>query len=66
MARKMIDCGQYPSEINCTLKISGTEEEVLKAAREHAVSSHGHQDSPELVAMLRQGLVDEPVMAGRP
>ncbi|MBV8601032.1 MAG: DUF1059 domain-containing protein, partial [Candidatus Eremiobacteraeota bacterium] len=53
MARKMIDCGQFPSEMNCTLKISGTEEEVIKAAREHAVSTHGHKDSPELVTMLR-------------
>jgi len=62
MARKMIDCGQFPSEINCTLKISGNEEEVLKAAREHAVSSHGHDDGPELVTMLRGAIVDEPVM----
>ena len=63
MARKMIDCGQFPSEMNCTLKISGTEEEVIKAAREHAVSTHGHKDSPELVTMLRGALVEEPAVA---
>ncbi|HXF33627.1 MAG TPA: DUF1059 domain-containing protein [Candidatus Acidoferrales bacterium] len=63
MARKMIDCGMFPSETNCTLKISGTEEEVLKAATEHAVSSHGHEATPEFVAQLRGALVDEPVGA---
>ena len=65
MARKMIDCGQFPSETNCTLKISGTEAEVIKAAREHAVSSHGHKDSPELVEALRGALQDEPALATR-
>ena len=65
MARKMIDCGQFPSETQCTLKISGTEAEVMKAAREHAVSSHGHQDGPELVEALQAAIVDEPAVAVR-
>ncbi|HXW76926.1 MAG TPA: DUF1059 domain-containing protein [Candidatus Eremiobacteraceae bacterium] len=59
MARKLIDCGKFPSDNHCTLKISGTEAEVLKAAREHAVSSHGHKDGPELVASLRGMMVEE-------
>jgi len=46
--RKSIDCRDYPSEKNCSLKISGTEEEVLDAAVQHAVSAHGHQNTPEL------------------
>jgi len=65
MARKMIDCGQFPSETNCTLKISGTEEEVLNAARDHAVASHGHKDGPELMNALRSALQDEPAVAVR-
>jgi predicted small metal-binding protein len=60
MARKMIDCGKVPSEINCTLTIAGTEDEVLDAAVSHAVAKHGHQDSPELREMLRAGLEDVP------
>jgi hypothetical protein len=40
--RKSIDCRNYPSEKNCSLKISGTEDEVLDAAVQHAVSAHGH------------------------
>ncbi len=57
--RKMIDCRWFPSENNCTLTIAGSEEEVMKAAREHAVSSHGHKDTPELVEMIRSSLKNE-------
>ena len=56
--RKMIDCREMPSDNNCSLTISGTEEEVVKAAREHAISSHGHKAGPELDAGLRAGLHD--------
>jgi predicted small metal-binding protein len=57
--RKYVDCSEYPSDQNCTLKISGSEEEVLTAAAQHAVASHGHQDGPELREMLRKGMHDE-------
>ena len=57
--RKYVDCREYPSENNCSLKISGTEEEVLAAASQHAVASHGHHDGPELREMLRSGLREE-------
>jgi hypothetical protein len=43
--RKVIDCRLFPSGKNCTLAISGTEEEVLEVAVQHAVASHGHQNS---------------------
>jgi predicted small metal-binding protein len=58
-ARKMVDCREFPSESNCSLTIAGTEDEVLKAATEHAVSSHGHKAGPELVSALRSSLRDE-------
>ena len=58
-ARKSIDCRNYPSEKNCSLKISGTEEEVLDAAVQHAVSTHGHKESAELRQELRSMLKDE-------
>jgi predicted small metal-binding protein len=64
MTRKMLDCRSVPSENNCTLTIAGTEDEVLDAAAAHAVSAHGHADSPELREMLRGGLTDaEPALA---
>ncbi|MDQ6675514.1 MAG: DUF1059 domain-containing protein [Chloroflexota bacterium] len=63
MTRKVADCREFPSESNCTLTISGEEDEVVRAAAEHAVSVHQHEDSPELRAQLRQALKDE-VSAG--
>ena len=57
--RKYIDCREIPSEKNCSLRISGTEEEVLEAAVHHAVSAHGHANSAELREQLRQALKDE-------
>jgi predicted small metal-binding protein len=64
MTRKMIDCGTMPSEINCTLTITGEEQEVLDAAVMHAVDKHGHENTPELRESIRGGLVDaEPALA---
>jgi predicted small metal-binding protein len=57
--RKIIDCRNFPSEKNCTLAISGTEEEVLRAAVHHAVTVHGHADAPELREQIRSMLKDE-------
>jgi len=56
--RKSIDCRDYPSENGCTLRISGTEEEVLDAAVQHAVSAHGHTDPKELREQLKSMLKD--------
>ncbi|MCX5081160.1 DUF1059 domain-containing protein [Streptomyces sp. NPDC056121] len=57
--RKVVDCRDMPSETNCTLAITGEEDEVVRAAAEHAVSVHGHTDTPELRNMIRSGLKDE-------
>jgi predicted small metal-binding protein len=57
--RKSIDCRDQPSEKNCSLKISGTEQEVLDAAVQHVVSAHGHQDTPELREQIKSMLKDE-------
>ncbi|MFF4602352.1 DUF1059 domain-containing protein [Streptomyces sp. NPDC001339] len=57
--RKKIDCRDYPSETKCSLVISGEEEEVIRAASEHAVSVHGHTDGPELREQIRASLKDE-------
>ena len=56
--RKSIDCRDYPSEKNCSLKISGREEEVLDAAVQHASSVHGHENTPELREQIRSMLKD--------
>jgi predicted small metal-binding protein len=56
--RKSIDCRDYPSEKNCSLRISGAEEEVLDAAVLHAVAVHGHENTPELRDQIRSMLTD--------
>ncbi|MBA3813500.1 MAG: DUF1059 domain-containing protein [Alphaproteobacteria bacterium] len=61
--RKVIDCRWFPSDTNCSLCIMGTEEEVLKAATEHAISCHGYSDTTEvrkeMQEELRQIMKDE-------
>jgi predicted small metal-binding protein len=57
--RKVIDCRNFPSEKNCTLAISGKEEEVLDAAVVHAATVHGHENTPELREQIRSMLKDE-------
>ena len=56
MARLMADCRRFPSESNCSLVIIGDEDEVARAAAEHAVSVHGHADDPGLQEQIRQFL----------
>jgi hypothetical protein len=56
MARMMADCRRFPSESGCSLVIIGEEDEVARAAAEHAVSVHGHEDSPELRSQIREFL----------
>lgn len=57
--RKVIDCRWFPTEKPCDIAISGSEEEVLDVAVQHAVWSHGHPNSPELREQLRSMLRDE-------
>ncbi len=53
MARVMADCRRFPSESNCSLTIMGEEDEVVRAAAEHAASVHGHEDTQELRDQIR-------------
>jgi len=59
MARKTIDCRGMPSETHCTISISADDEqELMEAAVQHAVSVHGHRDTPELRKQLKQAFVE--------
>ncbi|MCP3759908.1 DUF1059 domain-containing protein [Streptomyces sp. TBY4] len=57
--RKVLDCREYPSELNCTLTIAGEEEELLRAAVQHATDVHSHTDTPEFREQLRGLMKDE-------
>jgi hypothetical protein len=54
MSRKMADCRRFPSDSNCSLVIIGEEDEVVRAASEHAASVHGHADTPEMREQIVQ------------
>ena len=55
MARKYIDCREYPQTAEtCSVAISAdTEDEVVEAAALHSVEVHGYEDTPDLREQLR-------------
>lgn len=57
--RKIADCRDFPSESWCSLTIAGAEDEVVRAAAEHAARVHGHEDTSELREQIRATLDDE-------
>lgn len=59
MSRKYIDCREMPSESGCDLAMAGSDEHVLNAAVIHAVTAHGHSDTPELRDQLKGILKEE-------
>jgi predicted small metal-binding protein len=59
MGRKYMDCREMPSESGCDIAMSGSEEHLLEAAVNHAVTAHGHEDTPELREQMRASLKDE-------
>ena len=59
MARMIADCRRFESDNNCSLTIIGEEDEVLAAAAQHAITAHGHSDSPDLRSQLRGMLEPE-------
>ena len=59
MARMYLDCREMPSDSGCDLAMSGSEEHLLEAAVTHAVTKHGHEDTPELRDALRGAMKSE-------
>ncbi|MBC7908667.1 MAG: DUF1059 domain-containing protein [Rhodospirillaceae bacterium] len=59
MARKIIDCREFP-ESKCSVALSAdNEKELLDAAVQHAVQVHGHEDTPQFREELRKIAKDE-------
>lgn len=59
MSRKFVDCRETPSDAGCSLAIYGEPDEVVQAAVDHMISSHGHTESrDELAGMVRSELKD--------
>ncbi len=58
MSRRIFDCREWPGD--CTLAISGEENELVEAQVLHAVKAHGQQDSPQLRELIRASLKPAP------
>ena len=57
MARKYIDCRDYPGETKCTVALSAdSEEELLDAVVQHGKTVHGYDDTPEFREKIRKGM----------
>lgn len=57
MARRYIDCREFPSEMKCTIAISAdSDEELINAAIQHAVSVHGENDTPRFREEIRHAI----------
>ncbi|RVD61788.1 DUF1059 domain-containing protein [Mesorhizobium sp. M2D.F.Ca.ET.185.01.1.1] len=60
MARKYLDCREFPSEMKCTIAISADrEDEPIDATAQHGMSAHGEhystvplRDEPSMKAYL--------------
>jgi predicted small metal-binding protein len=59
MTRYYVDCREMPSESNCDLAMAGSEEHLVEAAAMHAVTAHGHEDTPELRDTIRSTMKEE-------
>jgi len=59
MTRYFVDCRDMPSERNCDLAMSGSEEHLVEAAAVHAITAHQHEDTPELRDEIRGSLKEE-------
>jgi len=56
MARKYIDCREYPqTDKRCSVAISAdSEKELLEAVVQHGVTVHGYSDTPKFRNELRK------------
>jgi hypothetical protein len=57
----MADCRRFESDSSCTLTIIGDADDVVDAAVQHAVASHGHTETAEMREQVRAML--EPASA---
>ena len=47
MSRTVFDCARVPGD-TCSVQMIGERDDVLAAAKQHLVSTHGHEDNSNL------------------
>lgn len=59
MARKSIDCRDYPGDVKCTVALTAdTPEELLEAVVQHGKKVHGYEDTPEFREQVLKDMKD--------
>ena len=59
MARKYIDCRDFP-ESKCSASFGAdSDDELMAVAMEHATKTHGYTDTPETKEKLRKAFTKE-------
>ncbi|MBX9805241.1 MAG: hypothetical protein K2Y18_05765 [Alphaproteobacteria bacterium] len=61
-----IDCGKFPSDDNCKIKLSAPAEQVdrlVDLATYHASKNHGHENTQSLKEMIKSAVVYEEVLS---
>ena len=59
MTRYYMDCRDLRSENNCDVRMSGSEDHLVEAAAVHAITAHGHADTPQLREDLRKMMKED-------
>ena len=59
MARKCIDCRDYPGDVKCSVALTAdSSEELLEAVINHGKKVHGYEDTPEFRSQLLKDMKD--------
>ncbi|HEY3451194.1 MAG TPA: DUF1059 domain-containing protein [Myxococcales bacterium] len=64
--RETLDCRRFPTSSGCTLRITGTRDEVLRAGLAHAQAVHGERDTPQMRMELERAMEPEGPIAAQP
>jgi hypothetical protein len=57
--RMYLDCREMPSDSGCDIAMAGSEEHLVEAGAQHAVTAHGHEDTPKLREEIRGAMKSE-------
>jgi len=55
MAKVYMDCAEDPQS-NCSVRIEGTHDEVIKVSLRHAIEDHHYPNTPETKAKI-EGMI---------
>jgi len=64
MATAEFDCARVPEGTSCSVKIIGERDDVVKAAHDHLVSTHGLTGGDDLQRHVTHAVDEQPIKYG--